>query len=54
MESRDRPRQRRAGVIVTLLVAALKLVMVLPEASLAVSVLVPVKATPLVCGLAAA
>ena len=41
------------GVIVTLLVAALKLVMMFPEASLAVSVLVPVKPTPSVWELAA-
>ncbi len=42
------------AVMVTLLAEALKFVMTLPEASLAVSVLVPVKATPSVWGLAAA
>ena len=48
------PVSGETAVIVTLLLAALKLVMVLPEASFAVRVLVPVKATPLVWGLAAA
>ena len=45
------PVRGESAAIVTLLVDASKLVIVLPEASLAVSVLVPVKATPLVCGL---
>jgi len=38
--------------MVTLFVAALKLVIVLPEPSFAVIVFVPVNATPFVCGLA--
>ena len=48
------PVSGELAVSVTLLVEALKFVIVFPEASLAVRVLVPVKATPSVWGLAAA
>ena len=47
------PVSGETAVMVTLFVEALKVVMVFPEPSLAVKVLVPVKATPSVWGLAA-